>query len=280
MTDQRAKRECRESNVRLMNRIAIVVGAGQSPGEGMGNGRATALTFAREGASVLCVDHHLASAQETAHMIAANGGTAHAFRADVTSAADIAAMVAEARGRWGRVDVLHNNVGVSLAGGDAELLALTEEAFDRCVAINLKSCILAAKQVIPIMREQVAGSIINISSMAAITTYPYVTYKATKAAMIAFTEQLAYQNAQYGIRANVILPGLMNTPMAVDTRAREFNKTRAEVEAERDSKVPLRKKMGTAWDVANAALFLASDEANFITGVTLPVDGGASVRRG
>jgi NAD(P)-dependent dehydrogenase (short-subunit alcohol dehydrogenase family) len=213
-------------------------------------------------------------------MIAANGGTAHAFRADVTSAADIAAMVAEARGRWGRVDVLHNNVGVSLAGGDAELLALTEEAFDRCVAINLKSCILAAKQVIPIMREQGAGSIINISSMAAITTYPYVTYKATKAAMIAFTEQLAYQNAQYGIRANVILPGLMNTPMAVDTRAREFNKTRAEVEAERDSKVPLRKKMGTAWDVANAALFLASDEANFITGVTLPVDGGASVRRG
>ena len=116
--------------------------------------------------------------------------------------------------------------------------------------------------------------------MAVITTYPYVAYKATKAAMVAFTEQLAYQNAQYGIRANVILPGLMNTPMAVDTRAREFKKSRAEVEAERDAKVPLRKKMGTGWDVANAALFLASDEASFITGVTLPVDGGASVRRG
>jgi NAD(P)-dependent dehydrogenase (short-subunit alcohol dehydrogenase family) len=130
------------------------------------------------------------------------------------------------------------------------------------------------------MRQQKSGAIINISSMAAITTYPYVAYKATKSAMIAFTEQLAYQNAEYGIRANVILPGLMNTPMAVDTRAREFRKTRAEVEAERDSKVPLRKKMGTAWDVANAALFLASDEAGFITGVTLPVDGGASVRRG
>jgi NAD(P)-dependent dehydrogenase (short-subunit alcohol dehydrogenase family) len=266
--------------VRLRNRIAIVVGAGQSPGEGMGNGRATALTFAREGAAVLCVDHHVDSAQETVDMIAAKGGTALAFKADVTSAADIAAMVAEARGRWGRVDVLHSNVGVSLAGGDAELLALTEDAFDRCVAINLKSCILAAKEVIPIMRDQGSGCIINISSMAAITTYPYVTYKATKAAMIAFTEQLAYQNAPYGIRANVILPGLMNTPMAVDTRARQFNKTRAEVEAERDSKVPLRRKMGTAWDVANAALFLASDEADFITGVTLPVDGGASVRRG
>jgi NAD(P)-dependent dehydrogenase (short-subunit alcohol dehydrogenase family) len=157
---------------------------------------------------------------------------------------------------------------------------LTEEAFDRVVAINLKSCILAAKEVIPIMRTQKCGAIINISSMAAITTYPYVAYKATKSAMIAFTEQLAYQNAEYGIRANVILPGLMNTPMAVDTRAREWHKTRAEVAAERDSKVPLRKKMGTAWDVANAALFLASDEASFITGVTLPVDGGASVRRG
>ena len=112
-----------------------------------------------------------------------------------------------------------------LSGGDAELLDITEEAFDRCVAINLKSCILAAKHVIPIMREQKSGVIINISSMAVITTYPYVAYKATKAAMVSFTEQLAYQNAQYGIRANVILPGLMNTPMAVDTRARTFKKT-------------------------------------------------------
>jgi NAD(P)-dependent dehydrogenase (short-subunit alcohol dehydrogenase family) len=266
--------------MRLRDRVAIVVGAGQSPGEGIGNGRATALTFAREGAKVLCVDRNLDSAQETAEMIAATGGTALPFKADVTSHADIKAMVTEAQGRWSRIDILHNNVGVSLSAGDAELLEISEDAFDRCVAINLKSCILAAKQVIPIMRAQRSGAIINISSMAAITTYPYVAYKATKSAMIAFTEQLAYQNAQYGIRANVILPGLMNTPMAVDTRVREFRKSRAEVEAERDAKVPLRQKMGTAWDVANAALFLASDEAGFITGVTLPVDGGASVRRG
>jgi len=266
--------------MRLKDRVAIVVGAGQSPGDGMGNGRAVALTFAREGAKVMCVDHNLASAQETADMIAAKSGSAVAFQADVTADREVKAMVADAMRRWGRIDILHNNVGVSLAGGDAELLSITEEAFDRCVAINLKSCILAAKHVIPIMRQQKSGAIINISSMAAITTYPYVAYKATKSAMIAFTEQLAYQNAEYGIRANVILPGLMDTPMAVDTRAREFGKTRAEVAAERDSKVPLRRKMGTAWDVANAALFLASDEANFITGVTLPVDGGASVRRG
>src|SRR5476651_124762 len=266
--------------MRLKDKVAIVVGAGQSPGEGMGNGRATALTFAREGARVLCVDHNLASAQETVDMIAAKGGTAVAFKADVTKNAELRAMAEAAQARWGRIDILHNNVGVSLAGGDAELLDITEEALDRCVAINLKSCIFAAKHVIPIMRQQQSGVIINISSMAVISTYPYVAYKATKSAMVSFTEQLAYQNAQYGIRANVILPGLMDTPMAVDTRAREFKKTRAEVAAERDSKVPLRKKMGTAWDVANAALFLASDEANFITGVTLPVDGGSSVRRG
>src|SRR6202046_762200 len=266
--------------MRLKERVAIVVGAGQSPGEGIGNGRATALTFAREGARVLCVDHNLASAQETAEMIGAKGGLAVAFRADVTKEAELQAMVADAQARWGRIDILHNNVGVSIAGGDAELLDFTEEALERCVAINLKSCIFAAKHVIPIMRAQQSGVIINISSMAVITTYPYVAYKATKAAMVAFTEQLAYQNAQYGIRANVILPGLMNTPMAVDTRAREFKKSRAEVEADRDAQVPLRHKMGTGWDVANAALFLASDEASFITGVTLPVDGGASVRRG
>src|SRR6204780_427860 len=266
--------------MRLKDRIAIVVGAGQGPGEGMGNGRATALTFAREGARVLCVDHHLASAQETVDMIAAKDGTAAAFKADATKNAELKAMVEDAKPRWGRIDILHNKVRGSLAGGEAERLDFAEEALERCVAINLKSCIFAAKHVIPIMRAQQSGAIINISSMAAITTYPYVAYKATKAAMIAFTEQLAYQNAQYGIRANVILPGLMNTPMAVDTRAREFKKTRAEVEAERDSKVPLRKKQGTGWDVANAALFLASDEASFVTGVTLPVDGGASVRRG
>ena len=226
--------------MRLKDRVAIVVGAGQSPGEGIGNGRATALTFAREGAKVLCVDHNLASAQETVDMIGANGNSAVAFRADVTLETELKAMVADARARWGRVDILHNNVGVSLAGGDAELLDITEEALDRCVAINLKSCIFAARHVIPIMRQQKSGAIINISSMAAITTYPYVAYKATKAAMIAFTEQLAYQNAAHGIRANVILPGLMNTPMAVDTRARAFKKSRAEVEAERDARCAIK----------------------------------------
>src|SRR5260370_42284377 len=199
--------------MRLKDRVAIVVGAGQSPGEGMGNGRATALTFAREGAKVLCVDHHLDSAQEPVDMITAKGGTAVAIKADVTKNAELKAMVEDARARWSRIDILHNNVGVSLAGGDAELLDITEEALDRCIAINLKSCILAAKHVIPIMRQQQSRTIFNTSSMPPITTYPYSPSKPTKSQMITLPSQLAYHNAQYGIRANVILPGLMNTPM-------------------------------------------------------------------
>ena len=266
--------------MRLAEKIAIVVGAGQSPGEGIGNGRATALVFAREGAKVLAVDVDLASAKATAALVAENGGECLAFEADVTREATLKAAVDAAVQRWGRIDILHNNVGVSLAGGDASPLDITEDAFDRISAINLRGTIMACKHVLPVMRRQRSGAIVNISSVAAwATNYPTVAYKATKAAMIAYTEQIATQNAEYGIRCNVILPGLMDTPMAVDTRARTWGKTRAEVAAARDARVPLRRKMGTAWDVANAALFLASEEANFITGVALPVDGGSSLRR-
>jgi len=263
--------------MRLESKTAIIVGAGQGPGTGMGNGRATALRFAQEGAKVMSVDRELRLAEETAAMVRHAGGDCFAFEADVTRESAMAAMIAEAKKRWGRIDVLHYNVGVSIAGGDAPLLELTEKAFDNIVAINLRGAVMACKHVVPVMREQRAGCILMISSLAAIEKYPYVAYKATKAAMIAFTEQLAIQNAEYGVRANVILPGLMDTPMAVDTRARQTGKSRAEVAAMRDARVPLRRKMGTAWDVANAALFLASDEANFITGVSLLVDGGGAL---
>jgi NAD(P)-dependent dehydrogenase (short-subunit alcohol dehydrogenase family) len=266
--------------MRLKDKVAIVVGAGQSPGEGLGNGRATALRFAQEGARVFAVDRNLASAQETADLIAKAGGAAVPFEADVTVEETLAEAVAAAQRHWGRIDVLHNNVGVSIAGGDAGPLDITEEAFDRISAINLRGTVMACKHVLPIMRAQQSGVILNISSVAAWHEYPNVAYKATKAAMIAYTQQIAIQNARYGIRANVILPGLMDTPMAVDTRARAAGKSRAEIAAARDAQVPLRGRMGTAWDVANAALFLASDEANFITGVALPVDGGTMVRIG
>ena len=262
--------------MRLKDKIAIVVGAGQSPGEGLGNGRATVLRFAQEGAKVLAVDNNLASAEETVAMARASGECA-AFAADVTMESSLAKMVEAARRRWGRVDILHYNVGVSIAGGDAPLEAITEAAFDRLTTVNLRGAIMACKHVLPLMRVQRAGVIITISSVAAWENYPNVAYKASKAGLIAFTQQVAIQNAAYGVRANVILPGLMDTPMAVDTRARASGKSRAEVAAARDARVPLRHRMGTAWDVANAALFLASDEANFITGVALPVDGGALV---
>jgi NAD(P)-dependent dehydrogenase (short-subunit alcohol dehydrogenase family) len=265
--------------MRLKDKIAVVIGAGQSPGEGMGNGRATAILFAREGAKVLCVDNKLPSAEETVAMVKKEGGEAFAVAADVTKDTSLKAMVEDAVRRFGRIDVLHYNVGVSLAGGDKSPLEITEEAFDNISAINLRGLIMACKHTLPVMRQQRSGSIISISSVAALSaTYPNVAYKTTKAGMIAYTEQIARQNAEYGVRANVILPGLMDTPMAVDTRAREWGKPRAEVVAARNAKVPLRRKMGTAWDVAYAALFLASDEANFITGVALPVDGGALLR--
>jgi NAD(P)-dependent dehydrogenase (short-subunit alcohol dehydrogenase family) len=265
--------------LRLEGKIAIVVGAGQSPGDGIGNGRATTLRFVQEGAKVLALDRDLAAAEETSALAAATGECVP-FVADVTREASLAAAVAEAMRRWGRIDILHNNVGVSLGGGDRPLLELTEEAFDRVCAINLRGTIMACKQVVPVMRAQREGAIVNISSVAAWEKYPLVAYKATKAALVAFTQQLAIENAAWGVRANVILPGLIDTPMAVDTRARLSNRGRAEIAAERNARVPLRGRMGTAWDVANAALFLASDEARFITGAALPVDGGALVNIG
>lgn len=266
---------------RLADKVAVVIGAGQSPGAGMGNGRATAIRFAQEGAAVLAVDRDVASARETADMAAAGGRKCHAFEADVTREATIGAALAYAEQQWGRVDVLHYNVGVSLGGGDKVLADLTEDDFNRVAAINLRGAVMAAKLVLPIMRRQQSGVIINVSSMSAIeTTHPLVSYRTSKAGLIAFTQQLAIQNAGFGIRANVLLPGLMDTPMAVDTRSRATGRPRADIQRERDARVPLRGRMGTAWDVANAALFLASDEAGFITGVSLPVDGGALVRIG
>jgi NAD(P)-dependent dehydrogenase (short-subunit alcohol dehydrogenase family) len=263
--------------MRLKNKVAIVVGAGQKPGVTIGNGRATAVLFAREGARVLAVDRYLDSAEETVGLIKKEGGEAWALAADVTDENSLQAAVTACLKRWNRIDILHNNVGVSIAGGDAPVTEITTEAFDRIVAINLRGIVMACKHTLPVMRKQRSGVILNISSLAAWSAYPYVSYKTTKAAVIALTHQIAIQNAQYGIRANVILPGLMDTPMAVDTRVETTGKSRGEIVAERNARVPLRGKMGTGWDIAYAALFLASDEADFITGAALPVDGGQSV---
>jgi NAD(P)-dependent dehydrogenase (short-subunit alcohol dehydrogenase family) len=267
--------------MRLKAKIAIIIGAGQGPGQGYGIGRATALIFAREGATVICADRDLAAGEATAEIIRAEGGQALALRADVMRETDLQAMVEDVVVRFGRLDVLHYNVGVSLAGGDAKPLAITEEAFDNVNAINLRGLTMACKHALPVMQRQKSGVVLAISSIAAqASDYPTVAYKISKAGMIAYIEQIARQFAGDGVRANVILPGLMDTPMAVDTRAREWGRPREDVAAERNARVPLRRQMGTAWDVAYAGLFLASDEANFITGVSLPVDGGTLLRTG
>jgi NAD(P)-dependent dehydrogenase (short-subunit alcohol dehydrogenase family) len=264
--------------MRLRDKVAIVTGAGQTPGETIGNGRATAILFAREGARVLLVDRDLDSAHETERAIKQEGGESTAFEADVSDSEQCAALVRACVDTYGRLDVLHNNVGIG--GGDGGAVHLTEETWDRIFDVNLKSMFLTCKHALPVMREQRSGCITNISSIASIAATGMLAYKTSKAGVNALTHSLAMGNARYGIRVNAILPGLMNTPMAIEGISRARGIPREELIRQRDAQVPLGGQMGSAWDVAYAALFLASDEARFITGVLLPVDGGQSARVG
>jgi NAD(P)-dependent dehydrogenase (short-subunit alcohol dehydrogenase family) len=264
--------------MRLKGKVAIVVGAGQTPGDTIGNGRATAILFAREGARVVLVDRDLESAMETGALIDAEGGECLVLEADVTSEEDCRAFVRAALDAYGRVDVLHNNVGIGV--DDDAVLTVSESSWDKIMSVNVKGMVFCARSVLPAMREQRSGSIINISSIAAVCSTSIVAYKTSKAGVNALTHQIALENAKYNIRANAIMPGLMNTPMAIEGFSRSRGIPKEELIRERDARVPLGGRMGTAWDVAYAALFLASDEAKFITGVMLPVDGGQSARIG
>jgi NAD(P)-dependent dehydrogenase (short-subunit alcohol dehydrogenase family) len=258
--------------LRLEGKRAVVVGAGQTPGETTGNGRAVALLFAREGAHVLVVDRHESSAEETRSMIVDAGGTADVHVADIAADGGAAGVIDAAVSILGGVDVLHNNVGIGT--GDSTPARLTEDNWDRILDVNLKAMWLTCKHALPVMREQGSGAIVNISSLAAVAAAGSLTaYKISKAGVNALTQNLALTNARYGIRANAIMPGFIDTPMAVDAPARATGQDRAEYAAARATRIPLGHQ-GTAWDVAAAALFLASDEAKFITGVVLPVDGG------
>jgi NAD(P)-dependent dehydrogenase (short-subunit alcohol dehydrogenase family) len=265
---------------RLKGKTAMVVGAG-SIGPGWGNGKATAVTFAREGAQVFCVDRNGAAAEETVKIITGEGGNAAAFTADVSRAAEVEAMVAACLKAYGRIDVLDNNVGIAEVGN---VVDLPEAEWDRVFAVNLKSAYLAMKRVIPLMVKQGGGSIINISSIASIrhVGISYVSYNASKAAMNQLTRSTAVEFAADYVRVNAILPGLMKTPMVEHSAGLAQSYAGGDVEAmwrARDAQVPMG-RMGDAWDVANAALFLASDESKYVTGIELVVDGGITCKAG
>jgi NAD(P)-dependent dehydrogenase (short-subunit alcohol dehydrogenase family) len=265
--------------MRLKDRIAIVVGGGQQPGETVGNGRATCLRFAEEGATVLVIDNNEEWAEGTVRAITEKGGKASSCKADITREADCKAIADACLSRYGRIDILHNNVG--RARGDKGTVELEAEMWDELMAMNIRGMFLTIKHVLPVMRQQKSGAIINISSTSSIAAGPALTYRVSKASVNSLTQHVAIENASYGIRCNAILPGLMNTPMAIERRARERNVSRDQVRSERAAQVPLAvAEAGNAFDVANAAVFLASDEARYITGVLLPVDGGLLLKIG
>ena len=269
---------------RLAGKVAIVTGAGQQPGPNIGNGRATAILFAREGARVLLLDREQAAAEETAREIESAGGEAAVVAGDVSVEDDCRAAVVSCTERFGTLDIVHNNVGI--ARGDNWCEAIELERWERIMRINAGGALLIAKAALPVMRERGHGVITNVSSIASLVAgttpmaNPPAAYKMSKAAMNALTLSLAQSYAAHGIRVNAILPGLIDTPMGVDSVARALGVSREDYAAKRDQSVPLKGGMGSAWDIARAALFLASDEARFITGVLLTVDGGQSARVG
>lgn len=261
---------------RLKDKVAIVTGAG-SVGPGWGNGKATAVLFAREGAKVLAVDINLSAAEETKGIIKKEGGNCTAYQADVSKSDQVKTMVDSCIDFYGRIDILHNNVGIVEVGGAVET---SEESWDHIFAVNLKSQFLTCKHVLPHMENQGGGAIVNISSISAIRYIGYscIGYSATKAAILQLTQTIALDYAEKNIRANAILPGFLNTPMIVEPLKHTYANGDVEKMIQiRDAQCPM-KKMGDAWDVAYAALFLASDEAKYITGAQLVVDGGITCK--
>ncbi|CAM3391046.1 SDR family NAD(P)-dependent oxidoreductase [Paracidovorax anthurii] len=266
-----------KSKGRLHGKVAVIVGAGQLAGDTVGNGRAVAERFAQEGATLLLVDIQEELAQATLEAVAGYGQPASVLRADITQEGDCRTIAVTCVECYGRIDILHNNVGRSK--GDRRTADMDAQMWDEIMAMNLKGMFMTCKHVLPQMVHQGSGSIINVSSTASLAARPTVTYKTSKGAVNAFTQHLAMENAAHGVRANAILPGLIDTPMAIERRAIERGVSRDVVRAEREALVPMQ-HMGTGWDVANAAVFLASEEARYVTGVLLPVDGGLLCKRG
>ena len=254
-----------ERRPRLEGKVAIVTGAGSS-GPGIGNGKATAVLFAREGARVVLVDNIAAHAEETLSMIREEGGEAFVVQANVTATEDCKRMVEAAMERYGRLDILDNNVGIS---GRGTVVDVSEEDWDLVMAVNLKSMMLASKHAIPKMKESGGGSIINIASVAGMRAHSSTPYSASKGGVIALTMSMAADHAQDNIRVNCIAPGLVYTPMVsgrMTDEGRDLRRLAAPLATE-----------GTSWDIGWAAVYLASEEARWVTGVVIPVDAGLTV---
>jgi NAD(P)-dependent dehydrogenase (short-subunit alcohol dehydrogenase family) len=261
---------------RLKDKVAIITGAG-SIGPGWGNGKAAAVAMAREGAKIFAIDLNPDAAVETKGIIEGEGGTCATFTADVSSSGDVADAVEACISAFGRIDILHNNVGIVEPGGPVEI---GENAWDRLIDINVKSIYLMCRHVLPLMEAQGGGAIVNVSSIASFFSlgYPCVSYSASKGAINAMNRNIAIQYAGKGIRCNAILPGLMDTPLIRGAVADAYDDIDAMLK-KRDAQCPMG-FMGDAWDTANAAVFLASDEARYITGIELVVDGGLTVANG
>lgn len=259
---------------RLDGRVALVFGAGSGP-DGVSNGQAAALTYARAGAAVAAIDLSPDAADRTADKIGDEQKTSIALTADATNPDDVERTVSTALDTFGRIDVLHNNVGVTTLGGPIEL---DYEEWRRAFTINVDSVFLTVKHVLPTMLMQGRGAIVNVSSVAALRDvgYPYPAYMASKAAVNQVTVSLALSHAADGIRVNAVAPGFMDTPLVRAQLASQAGTINELLQARHDASPTGR--MGTCWDVANASLFLASDEAAYINGVCLPVDGGLTMR--
>jgi len=260
---------------RMRDKVVLVTGAG-SNGTGWGNGKAAATLYAREGASVFAVDLRGQAAEETRDTIAMENGVCAAFTADVSCSGEVHEMVAKCIETFGRIDVLHNNVGISEVGGAIDA---SEESWNRLVAINQTSVFLTCKYALPHMVAQQSGVIVNVGSVAGLRWigFPYAAYTATKGAVSALTRNIAIQHAPDGIRANCVLPGLMDTPLIRGALVEGYGGDIEAMITKRHNQVPMG-HMGDAWDTAYAALFLASDEARYITGTESIVDGGLTAR--
>ena len=252
---------------RLAGKSAIITGAG-SRAEGIGNGRATAILFAREGADVLLVDRDEEAVQATLDMIRAEGNDAAVAVADVTATEDCARIVADAVSRYGKLDILHNNVGI---GGRGTVEQISEVEWDHVQRVNVTSMMLTCKHAIPALRENGGGAITNVSSIAALRPRGLTAYSVSKAAVATLTQALAVDHGRDHIRANCIMPGPIYTPMV-------YSAGMSDELRERRKNASLLKQEGEPWDIGWAAVFLASDEAKYVTGVILPVDGGVTVR--